>query len=426
MARSLISPLHIMTGLCLFFFTTHRDVTVGSGTGFTVDLIRRDSPNSPFYGPRKALTARRSGGAFHIKIPQSQIFPDMGQYLMKLGLGTPPVDVYAMADTGSDLFWTQCLPCDQCYPVKNPKFDPKKSSTYGEIECKSQQCHLLDTTSCSSSNLCNYTYGYASTALTQGFLATETVTVTSSTGQPVSIPKIVFGCGHNNTGGFNPNEMGIIGLGKGSLSFISQIGSSFGARRFSQCLVPFHTDPSISSKMSFGVGSEVTGPGVVSTPMVQLQDPTYYYATLYGISVGGNNLPFSSSGTVSKGNMFLDSGTPPTIIPTDFYNRLAAEVRNQVKLTPVDDPQLGPQLCYGKEVQAQGPILTAHFDGKADLKLTQKSIFIEAKSGIFCFAMVPTNSTGGIYGNFAQTDYLIGFDIDRSVISFKPTDCTKQ
>ncbi|PKI18245.1 hypothetical protein CRG98_049481, partial [Punica granatum] len=61
--------------------------------------------------------------------------------------------------------------------------------------------------------------------------------------------------------------MGLIGLGKGPISFISQMGSAFGARRFSQCLVPFHTDPSISSKMSFGVGSEVKGPGVVSTPM---------------------------------------------------------------------------------------------------------------------------------------------------------------
>ncbi|PKI26353.1 hypothetical protein CRG98_048958, partial [Punica granatum] len=58
-------------------------------------------------------------------------------------------------------------------------------------------------------------------------------------------------------------------------------------------------------------------------------DPTYYFATLYGISIGDKYLPFNSSGTVSKGNMFLDSGTPPTIVPTDFYNRLESEVRSQ-------------------------------------------------------------------------------------------------
>lgn len=416
---------------------------ITAGAGFTIDLIRWDSQNSPFYDPKgMSLMAGRprralghggrlvKGPSFNIKIPQADIFPDKGHHLMKLGLGTPPVDVYVIADPGSDLFWTQCLPCDQCYPQKKPKYDPKKSSTYGDIQCNSQQCRLLDTVSCSkppaTPNLCNYTYAYASTAMTQGFLATETVTLTSNTGQPVTVPKIVFGCGHNNTAGFNDDEMGIMGLGKGSISFITQIGSMFGARRFSYCLVPFNTDPSISSKMSIGVGSEVQGPGTVSTPMVHLQDPTYYYMTLLGISVGAKYLPFSSSGTVSKGNMFLDSGVPPTIVPTDLYNRLVLEVKSQVKLSPIEDPQLQPQLCYGKDVQAQGPILTAHFDGEADLKLKQKSMFIEAKPGIFCFAMVPTNSTGGIYGNFAQTDYLIGFDIDKSVISFKPTDCTKQ
>ncbi|XP_031392354.1 aspartic proteinase CDR1-like, partial [Punica granatum] len=441
MARTLFCLLNIVAKLCFFFYHA-----IARNTGFTIDLIRRDSPNSPFYDPKNTLTPERSrrhahlglngdhfiikAPSFNVRIPQSHIFPDNGQYVMKLGLGSPPVDIYALADTGSDLFWTQCLPCDSCYQQKNPKYDPRASATYKDIQCQSQQCHLLDTVFCSAPpaipNLCNYTYGYASASLTQGFLATEKITLTSNTGQPVSIPNIVFGCGHNNTGGFNENEMGLIGLGKGPISFISQMGSAFGARRFSQCLVPFHTDPSISSKMSFGVGSEVKGPGVVSTPMVHLQDPTYYFATLYGISIGDKYLPFNSSGTVSKGNMFLDSGTPPTIVPTDFYNRLESEVRSQVKLTPIDDPQLRPQLCYGNDIQAQGPILTAHFDRNADLKLTQKSIFIEAKPGIFCFAMVPTNSSGSIYGNFVRTDYLIGFDTDKNVISFKQTDCTKQ
>ncbi|XP_030469007.1 aspartic proteinase CDR1-like [Syzygium oleosum] len=365
--------------------------------------------------------------SFHPDTVQSDIFPDNGEYVLKVLIGTPPYDVYAIVDTGSDLFWTQCLPCDQCYPQTRAKYDPKSSSTYRDVACPSQQCQLLDTTSCASpSNTCNYTYGYASASLTKGVLATETLTFASTEGSPVTLPNVVFGCGHNNSGTFNENEMGLVGLGKGPVSLISQIGTTFGARQFSLCLVPFHTPPTISSKMSFGSGSRVSGPGTVTTSLVALQDPTYYLVTLNGISVGSTYLPFSSSGSIAKGNMIIDTGTPPTIVPRDFYNRLEAEVKRVVELTPIDDPQLRPQLCYGSDVQAKGPLLTAHFDGKANVVLKQTSTFIEAKDGIFCFAMTSTDSPGGIFGNFAQTDHLIGFDLDKSTVSFKPTDCTKQ
>ncbi|KAL3755979.1 hypothetical protein ACJRO7_002945 [Eucalyptus globulus] len=165
--------------------------------------------------------------------------------------------------------------------------------------------------------------------------------------------------------------------------------------------------------MSFGSGSEVSGPGTVTTSLVALQDPTNYFVTLNGISVGSTYLPFSSSGlrTSRRG--------------TYFYNRLESEVKRVVELTPIDDPQLRPQLCYGRNVEAKGPVLTAHFDGPADVELKQTSTFIEAKDGIFCFAMTPTDGPGGIVSNFAQTDHLVGFDIDKNTVSFKPTDCTK-
>ena len=147
----------------------------------------------------------------------------------------------------------------------------------------------------------------------------------SSTGKDkVSFQNFVFGCGHHDTGVFNDREMGIIGLGGGPLSLISQLASSFGMKKmFSQCLVPFGTDTRISGKMSFGDGSQVSGNGVVSTPLVSKQDKTPYFVTLNGISVEGTFIPFNGNNSpATKGNMFLDSGTPPTILPQDFYDRL--------------------------------------------------------------------------------------------------------
>ena len=39
-----------------------------------------------------------------------------GEYLMELSIGMPSVPFVALANTGSDLTWTQCKPCKLCFP----------------------------------------------------------------------------------------------------------------------------------------------------------------------------------------------------------------------------------------------------------------------------------------------------------------------
>ena len=238
--------------------------TAASNGGFTVELIRPDSPKSPFYNANKTFTGRLN--KYYPNALQSRVLAYKGQHLMKVSIGTPPVDIYGVADTGSDLVWTQCVPCDGCYNQISPMFDPLMSSTYSDFYCESEQCRIINTGTCSQ-NTCTYTYAYADSSITRGVLAQEKVTMTSNSGQTVSLD-IALGCGHNNTGIFNNHEMGIIGLGGGSVSFVSQIGSTFGSKSFSHCLLPFGTDPSIATKISFGNGSEVVGDGLVSTPLV--------------------------------------------------------------------------------------------------------------------------------------------------------------
>ncbi|GAU50946.1 hypothetical protein TSUD_411390 [Trifolium subterraneum] len=219
--------------------------------------------------------------------------------------------------------------------------------------------------------------------MTQGVLAQETLTLTSKTGEPVSLRGITFGCGHNNNGGVvNDEEMGVIGLGRRSLSLISQIGSSLGGNMFSQCLVPSNTNPSITSHMSFGHGSEVLGNDVVSTPLV-FNDAsngaydTQYFVTLLGISVEDINLPSkndSSLDHIVKGNMMIDSGTPTILLPEEFYHRLMEKVRDKVSLEPIPDSiSLGYQLCYRTQTNFSGPMLTAHFEA-VTWKANQQSV----------------------------------------------------
>ncbi|KAL4595481.1 hypothetical protein ACB092_12G094200 [Castanea dentata] len=324
---------------------------------------------------------------------------------MKVSIGTPPVDIYGTVDTGSNLVWTPCVPCnDNCFKQIHPLFDPKKSSTYSEISCHLEKCQVLDGGHCSPQNICIYSYGYSS-GLAQGVLAKEKVTITSTSRQAISFG-IAFRCGHNNN--LHSDVQATIGLGSWPLSFVSQIGG----KRFSYCLLPRGTeyiDPSITSKISFGNGSEVVGDGVVSTPFVAGDQ---YFVTLEGISVGDTYVSFNSSGKASKGNMCIDLGSQMFTLPPDFYKRLEVEVKKQISIDPIkDDPNLGTLLCYRTKITNEnGPILTVHFEG-ADVELKPIQTFNQPlkEYEYYCFGITNTANTG-ICGNYVQANFLIGFE----------------
>ncbi|CAI8589404.1 unnamed protein product [Vicia faba] len=199
---------------------------------------------------------------------QAPIHAHIGQHLMEVHIGTPPIKITGVADTGSDLIWTNCVPCDGCYKQINPLFDPQKS--------------------CSYNNFC--------------------------------------------------------------------------------------------------------------------------YSR-------------SSKGGVSKGNMLIDSGTPPIYMPHDLYDRVTNEVRNKISMESIiDDPSLDTQLCYKTNSNLNGPNLTFHFEN-ANVVLTPIQTFVPPKEGVFCLAINNQTEEEGIYGNFAQSNYLIGFDIEKELISFKQMDC---
>lgn len=213
--------------------------------GFSVKLISRNSLKPPLYNHNHKAYRRLMGSSDNQTTPQSEIRRDKedgeGAQLMKLSIGSPPYEIYAVADTGSTLLWTQCEPCPCCYKQKNPKFNPKKSSTYRLLPCDAPECNVENdprSYSCSNSSIddhyhqkvCNYNYSYL-----------DAVTLTSTSGKPISFKNIVFGCGHNSTemGTASPeNEMGVVGLSFGNLSFVSQIAPYVGGRKFSHCFVP--------------------------------------------------------------------------------------------------------------------------------------------------------------------------------------------
>ncbi|XP_021827434.1 aspartic proteinase CDR1 [Prunus avium] len=412
--------------------------------GFSVDLIHRDSPKSPFYNPsltpsqRLVNALRRSINRLNHFSPaasplsqdglnqvEATLIMNRGEYLMEASIGTPPFPIKAIADTGSDLIWTQCKPCPSCYQQTDPLFDPKRSSTYKTLPCSSNQCVSLNGT-CSSSN-CQYSASYGDGSHSRGEFARETLTLGSTTGRNLAFPKTLIGCGHDNNGTFDEKSSGIVGLGGGNESLITQLGASIDGK-FSHCLVSIQSQAKTTSKLNFGTNAVVSGSQVVSTPIVQgLYPETFYFLTVEAISVGDTKLAFPPSTFANgEGNIIIDSGTTLTFFPSDFYANLEAEVDKAIGKERMDVPNVPLSLCYKSsesEAEFKAPTLIVHFKG-ADVKLDAAHTFVRASEEAVCFAFAPTKSIS-IYGNLSQMDFLVGYDKKKQTVSFKPTDCTK-
>ena len=409
--------------------------------GFSVEMIHRDSPKSPFYNStetqfqrisnalsRSIIRANRfNKSSVSANTPQAPVTSAKGEYLMSYEIGTPPIQVYGIVDTGSDITWLQCEPCQTCFKQTTPIFDPSKSKTYKNISCNAKPCRFVQGTCPKpTTSSCQYSISYGDGSYSEGDLSLETITLNSTNGSPFKIPSTVIGCAQNNHLAFELGGSGIVALGNSPVSLANQMGPSIGGK-FSYCLVPILSPPSISSKLNFGNAAVVSGSGTVSTPFYSREPEEFYYLYLEAISVGSKRIEVGSTSARAggKGNIVIDSGTTVTFLPNDAYSKLESAVAKEVKLQPAKDPNHVLTLCYkAKSDKLDVPVMTAHFTG-ADVLLHGSSTFMKVADGVVCLAFVPTLSTP-IFGNLAQQNVLVGYDLQKKTVSFKLVDCIAQ
>ncbi|KGN53446.1 probable aspartic protease At2g35615 [Cucumis sativus] len=423
----------------LLFFSSKVTAHGGGHHGFTTSLFRRDSPLSPLHNPslsrydslidafrrsfsRSAtlLTHLTSVSTACIRSP---IIPDSGEFLMSIFIGTPPVNVIAIADTGSDLTWTQCLPCRECFNQSQPIFNPRRSSSYRKVSCASDTCRSLESYHCGPDlQSCSYGYSYGDRSFTYGDLASDQITIGS-----FKLPKTVIGCGHQNGGTFGGVTSGIIGLGGGSLSLVSQMRTIAGVKpRFSYCLPTFFSNANITGTISFGRKAVVSGRQVVSTPLVPRSPDTFYFLTLEAISVGKKRFKAANgiSAMTNHGNIIIDSGTTLTLLPRSLYYGVFSTLARVIKAKRVDDPSGILELCYsaGQVDDLNIPIITAHFAGGADVKLLPVNTFAPVADNVTCLTFAPATQVA-IFGNLAQINFEVGYDLGNKRLSFEPKLC---
>ncbi|KAL5572122.1 hypothetical protein UlMin_021719 [Ulmus minor] len=345
-----------------------------------------------------------------------------GEYFTRLGVGTPPRYVYMVLDTGSDVVWLQCAPCRKCYTQADPVFDPTKSRSFAGISCGSPLCRKLDSPGCSSQRQsCLYQVSYGDGSFTTGDFSTETLTF-----RRTRVARVALGCGHDNEGLF-VGAAGLLGLGRGRLSFPSQTGYRFN-QKFSYCLV----DRSASARPS----SVVFGDSAVSrtarfTPL--LKNPkldTFYYLELLGISVGGARVRGVNAGlfkldAAGNGGVIIDSGTSVTRLTRPAYVALRDAFRagaSSLKRAP-EFSLFDTCFDLSGQREVKVPTVVLHFRG-SDLSLPATNYLIPVdSSGTFCFAFAGTMSGLSIIGNIQQQGFRVVYDLAGSRVGFAPRGC---
>ncbi|PKA50118.1 Aspartic proteinase CDR1 [Apostasia shenzhenica] len=457
-SASMASSLAFLLLLAVSAAALHHMPASGNG-GFSVDLIHRDSPKSPLHDPDSTPFSRISAAAgssraraayflSRISMTSSSSSPNEdgavtdfysgitpvnnSAYLMHLMLGTPETEIVVVLDTGSDLNWVNCKPCHTCHHHNAAIFKPRASSTYKAVSCHADNCLLLEKhASCTRTSKCQYRYGYGDGSVVEGLLSTETLRFDSTGGHRVEFPMIRFGCTHRIKGTtFNQLAVsGIVSLGGGKLSLIRQLGSAIGSK-FSYCL-PSFLETSAKGRLNFGSSAIVSGPNSVTTPLIPTNYDTFYVLHLEQIIVAGKAIAVKASEKLGggRGNIIIDSGTTLTLIDdASTLKAVARKVARSTKLPQVKDPNESFVLCFDvsgvKHYTKLFPELTFRFSGGASLVLPIENAYVLAAENTACLGLISSGDIGvNIFGNIAQQNFHIGYDLESMKLTFAPADC---
>lgn len=372
-----------------------------------------------------------------------------GEYFMDVFLGTPPKHYSLILDTGSDLNWIQCAPCHDCFEQTGPHYDPKQSSSYRNISCHDRRCSLVSSPEPSrpckaddESQSCPYFYWYGDSSNTTGDFATETFTVNLTTNdghtqqhQEVQVENVMFGCGHWNRGLFH-GAAGLLGLGRGPLSFASQLQSLYG-HSFSYCLVDRDSNSSVSSKLIFGEDKGLLkNPELNFTSLIGGKEApvdVFYYVHIKSVLVDGETLdiPENTWDLTSDGfgGTIVDSGTTLSYFADPAYNIIKKAFMKKITGFPLvnDFPILEP--CYNvsgiADYKKDLPSFGILFNDGAVWNFPVDNYFIKLDpEEIVCLAVLGTpRSALSIIGNYQQQNFHIMYDTKKSRLGFAPTRC---
>ncbi|KAF3576393.1 hypothetical protein DY000_02032725 [Brassica cretica] len=391
-------------------------------------------------------------------------------YIVRADIGTPAQPMLVALDTSNDAAWVPCSGCVGC--ASSVLFDPSKSNSSRTLPCeaphypvlklgrvaeyaaafaqtgatpwriedvrkynadkrvKSELTALLQKSAsyyrnpapnptCTISKSCGFNMTYGGSAITAS-LTQDTLTLANDV-----IPNYTFGCINQATGTSLPAQ-GLMGLGRGPLSLISQTQNLY-MSTFSYCLP--------NSKSSNFSGSLRLGPKfqplrIKTTPL--LKNPrrsSLYYVNLVGVRVGNKIVDIPASAlafdpATGAGTIF-DSGTVFTRLVEPAYLAVRDEFRRRVK--NANATSLGGfDTCYSGSVVF--PPVTFMFAGM-NVTIPPDNLLIHSSSGnTSCLAMAAApnnvNSVLNVIASMQQQNHRVLIDVPNSRLGISRETCT--
>ncbi|OMO73928.1 Peptidase A1 [Corchorus olitorius] len=346
-------------------------------------------------------------------------------YIVTIELGGRKMTV--IVDTGSDLTWVQCQPCKSCYNQKEPIFNPSQSSSFQTMFCNSTACQSLAFATGNSGTCgknppsCNYYVSYGDGSYTRGELAHDQLNLGKT-----PVKDFVFGCGRNNKGLFG-GASGLMGLGRSSISLVSQTSAVFGGF-FSYCLPSTQSGASGSLVLGgnasvYNTSSDISYTRMISNPQLS----TFYFLNLTGVSIGGVTLKDSTFG---KAGMLIDSGTVISRLPPTIYKAVKSEFMKQFSAFPPAPPFSILDTCFNLSAyqEVEVPTIKMQFEGNAEMNVDVTGVFyfVKTDASQVCLALASLSFDDeiGIIANYQQRNQRVIYDTMQSKLGFAQESCS--
>ncbi|AAB60729.1 F21M12.13 gene product [Arabidopsis thaliana] len=363
--------------------------------------------------PKPTSVPVASGNQLHI-----------GNYVVRAKLGTPPQLMFMVLDTSNDAVWLPCSGCSGCSNAST-SFNTNSSSTYSTVSCSTAQCTQARGLTCPSSSpqpsVCSFNQSYGGDSSFSASLVQDTLTLA-----PDVIPNFSFGCINSASGNSLPPQ-GLMGLGRGPMSLVSQTTSLYSGV-FSYCLPSFRSFY-FSGSLKLGLLGQPKS--IRYTPLLRNpRRPSLYYVNLTGVSVGSVQVPvdpvYLTFDANSGAGTIIDSGTVITRFAQPVYEAIRDEFRKQVNVSSFST--LGAfDTCFSADNENVAPKITLHMTS-LDLKLPMENTLIHSSAGtLTCLSMAGirqnANAVLNVIANLQQQNLRILFDVPNSRIGIAPEPC---
>lgn len=357
------------------------------------------------------------------------VYP-LGYYSISVTIGNPPKVFEFDIDTGSDLTWVQCdAPCNGCTKPADHLYKPRKHIL---VSCDHPSCgavHFPENPRCETpDDQCDFEVDYADHGSVLGVVVTDSFSLRLMNGSLVS-PHLTFGCAYDlkNPGPYPPPPTaGVLGLGNGKASILSQLQSYDLTRNVvGHCL---------SGK---GGGFLFLGDDLVPSGIDWM--PISADAKLYLSSPA--EFLFNGKPTGIKDlKVVFDSGSSYTYFSFRVYEAVLDLVRRGLNGKPLDtvhDKAL--PICWKgtkpfksvHDVKKYFSTLTLRFTKTRNiqLELQPEAYLIVTEHGNACLGILNGTEAGlddfNIIGDISMLDKMVVYDNEKQQIGWASANCDR-